>query len=384
MTTYIFFIVLSRGTEFRKEFMNLAALRSFFPSVPFLALTATAPVTTIDLLRKSLCMNNYKLISASPNRKNIFLSKQLRSDTCHGLKSYDDILLPIAYKLKEMRETYPQTIIYTKLKYCGYGYKLLERILGDNQYVNKTKNPADRLFTQFHSPQTCNMKADILSEMLKESANIRVILATSALGMGVNLPYITQVIHIGPPSSLEAYIQEIGRAGRSGVAAEAKLYFCKSDISEHKVKQGLIQESMRNFCLNESECIRTSMLTHFGFKDSDKQINCCNICCKIDVFKPRDDSNEIKKSRCLPEGNLEKITTEFDIFLAEKDIESAEPDAGEMFFNDIICYGTIIPSLLTDIEYIGNEIDLLLKYGVCNENDSSVIFNLIEKYTTRL
>ena len=104
-----------------------------------------------------------------------------------------------------MRKTYLQTIIYTKLKYCGYGYRLLERILGD-QYVNKTKNPADRLFAQFHSLQTSNMKADILSEMLKESANIRVILATSALGMGVNLPYITQVIHIGPPFLLEAYI----------------------------------------------------------------------------------------------------------------------------------------------------------------------------------
>ena len=65
-----------------------------------------------------------------------------------------------------MRKTYPQTIIYTKLKYCGYGYRLLERILGDNQYVNKTKNPADRLFAQFHSPQTSNMKADILLEML--------------------------------------------------------------------------------------------------------------------------------------------------------------------------------------------------------------------------
>ena len=363
--------------------MNLAALRSFFPSVPFLALTATAPVTTIDLLRKSLCMKNSKLISVSPNRKNIYLSKQLRSDTCHGLKSYDDILLPIAYNLKEIRKTYPQTIIYTKLKYCGYGYRLLERILGDNQYVNKTKNPADRLFAQFHSPQTSNMKADILLEMLKESANIRVILATSALGMGVNLPYITQVIHIGPPSSLEAYIQEIGRAGRSGVAAEAKLYFCKSDINEHKVKQGLMQASMRNFCLNESECIRKSLLTHFGYKDSDKQKKCCNFCCKINMSKSSD-SKEIKKLRCLPECNLEKITTELDVFLAEKDIESADPDPAEMFFNDVICYSTIFPSLLTDIEYIGSEIDLLLKYGVCNENDSSVIFKLIEKYTTKL
>ena len=88
--------------------------------------------------------------------------------------------------------------------------------------------------------------------------------------------------------------------------------------------------------------------------------------------------------RCLPEGNLEKITTELDVFLAEKDIESTEPDPAEMFFNNIISYSTIFPSLLADIEYIGSEIDLLLKYGVCNENDSSVIFKLIEKYTTKL
>jgi len=60
------------------------------------------------------------------------------------------------------------TIIYLKLKYCGYAYGLFERILKDKQCVGDTSEPAARLFAQFHAPQTSRMKKDIISETKKE------------------------------------------------------------------------------------------------------------------------------------------------------------------------------------------------------------------------
>ena len=61
------------------------------------------------------------------------------------------------------------TIIYLKLKHCGYTYGLFERILKDKQYVGDTPEPSARLFAQFHAPQTSCMKRDIIAEIKKRT-----------------------------------------------------------------------------------------------------------------------------------------------------------------------------------------------------------------------
>ena len=69
------------------------------------------------------------------------------------------------------------------LKYCVTAYRLFERVLQDEQYVDGMKDPSHRLFCQYHSPQTDKMKKDIMAEIMK------------ALRMGVDVPYVTQIIH---------------------------------------------------------------------------------------------------------------------------------------------------------------------------------------------
>ena len=96
---------------------------------------------------------------------------------------------------------------------------MVRRRYGENMYRKNS------LFAQYHSPQTAEMKEEVLLEISKRNSNIRVIFATSALGMGVNAPFIENIIHIGPPSSVEQYMQEIGRAGRKGQLAVAQLYY---------------------------------------------------------------------------------------------------------------------------------------------------------------
>lgn len=79
------------------------------------------------------------------------------------------------------------TIIYLKLKYCGYAYGLFERMLQDKQFVGETKDPAGRLFAQFHAPQTNRMKKSILSETKEENSRIRVCLQPRLLEWGLML-----------------------------------------------------------------------------------------------------------------------------------------------------------------------------------------------------
>lgn len=84
------------------------------------------------------------------------------------------------------------------------------------------------------------------------------VFATVAIGLGVNIPALRQVIHIGVPRTLEAYYQEIGRAGGDGKPAVASLFYNKSDIAANV--KGMTDE-MRAYCLDETYCLRKYLLS---------------------------------------------------------------------------------------------------------------------------
>ena len=74
------------------------------------------------------------------------IDKKIRFSNHLGNESYRAILEPIAFELATQREKYPMTIIYLKLKYCGYAYTLFEKRLKENQFVRESKEPTARLF----------------------------------------------------------------------------------------------------------------------------------------------------------------------------------------------------------------------------------------------
>ncbi|XP_057296120.1 uncharacterized protein LOC130625054 [Hydractinia symbiolongicarpus] len=219
-----------KGEDFRKNFSELSTLKALFPDAVTLALTATATPDTVEYLIKSLALITYKVIAVSPNRKNVYLNIQRRPNSNLGLKGFEVILKPLAEKLNVQREHYPMTIIYMHLRYCGYGYKLFENVIR-NHYVGDNICPRARLFAQFHASCTSQMKEVILKELKKSDSRIRVVFATTALCMGVDAPNISNIIHISPPSTLESFVQEIGRGGRNGVACDSLLYFNNSDLA---------------------------------------------------------------------------------------------------------------------------------------------------------
>ena len=128
--------------------------------------------------------------------------------------------------------------------------KLFSDILGEKSYfppgVIKHENC---LFTQFHSPQTELMKQ---LQGPDKSRSIRVVFATVAIGIGVNIHNIRHVIHITVPRTIECYYQEIGCARRGGKPTKASLYYSGHNISLNKPG---MTSAMCGFCSQDDKCL---------------------------------------------------------------------------------------------------------------------------------
>ena len=251
-------------------------LGAFFPNAVMVALTATANGMDRVKIKNSLHMNNTVEVIGNPDRKNIFYDKVLRETD--ELSSFESILRPIENKLLDENVNYPLTIIYLPLRWCGFAYKLFENILGKAQYYPPGSDaiPERRLFAQYHAPQTLAMKEMILAQLTSELSTIRIIFATVAIGMGVDIPSIREIIHIGPPSSIQQYFQETGRAGRDGKPSTAILYYNNRDIAKNKH----IGDDMRGYCKLEDQCLRKFLLDYLNCG----QLLCpmiCHSCCSF-------------------------------------------------------------------------------------------------------
>ena len=199
--------------------------------------------------------------------------------------------MPIAKDLLKEKNEYPLTTVYVPLRLCGFAYKLFEYVLGVEQYfpIGCLPIPSNRLFAQFHAPQTNQMKEEILQQLCSKCSIIRVVFATVAIGMGVDIPDIRQIIHVVPPCSMKAYFQETGRAGRDGKSSSPCLFYNNRDIAKNRVA---MNDDMRNFCSSDDICLRKLLLTSM---DSEQTVPvkllhlCCSVCkeqCKcVKMFK---------------------------------------------------------------------------------------------------
>ena len=297
----------------------------------------------------------------------------MRLDTIYGKEGYRKILTPIAEQLKAQQVDYPLTIIYMKLQYCAFAYNLFESILREDQFINENKVPKNRLFAQFHAPQTGRMKEEILSEITSENSNIRVLFCTTALGMGVNAPMIKSIIHCNPPSTIETYMQQIGRAGRQqGLIGEATLYYANSDISTKNLEKGHIDKDMIEYCKSE-DCLRSTLLEHFGYEKRQLE-RCCSMCQPI--FQR--ESNQVSNEVCRKVNDLDVLTRSFNLILADYDEEDHDP----LFFMDTDDLSSRLMNVLDHIEELKSKDDLLHIYGIWDETVMSNVYDVIKQNTT--
>ena len=119
-----------------------------------------------------------------------------------------------------------------------------------------------------------------MNSLLEPEGLIRIVVATTSLGMGVNIKDIEYVIHIGPLTDIEDYIQAIGRAGRDGRTSTAILYFTGHQL-------GKCSKAMKTYARCQDGCLREALYEQFDTKPKkpDELHHCCAFCkgkCKCD------------------------------------------------------------------------------------------------------
>ncbi|MBC7262467.1 MAG: RecQ family ATP-dependent DNA helicase, partial [Chloroflexi bacterium] len=207
------------GHDFRPDYLYISEARRALGNPPLLALTATAaPRVRSDILQR---LGQMRVITGDVMRSN------LRLEVFHA-HNRDEKL---QHLLMFCRNEHGAGIVYARSRaHCEELAEILR-----SQGVSAT-----------HYHAGIENRAEVQDQFMND--RVRVIVATVAFGMGIDKPDIRFIIHFDPPSSLEAYYQEAGRAGRDGLLARCVLMYAPSDraiLTRHSHQDALSEDLLR-------------------------------------------------------------------------------------------------------------------------------------------
>ena len=203
-----------KKSAFRIWYSRLNELRSLVPQgTPFLALTATATRQTRDQIFEMLEIESPVELIESPNRPNITYVVQKIDNSTPMIDNFRYL----AYEIRLKSLSTKRTIIYCQtIKQCCVIYNIFNLELGNLMYIGGNRDPKNRMVEMLHSNTPQSVKKHVMHMFSESDSHLRILVATIAYGMGVNSKNVTRVIHFGPSSTVEAYVQKSGRCGRQG------------------------------------------------------------------------------------------------------------------------------------------------------------------------
>ncbi len=255
------------GHDFRPDYRDLGRLAELFPGVPRLAVTATADARTREDIVRSLRLGEAKVFVDSFARPNLQLSA-LRKESASRARTDEAVAQLVARRPGQ-----------SGVVYCG------------------SRDGADRLAADllgrgfpaiaYHAGLDGRERDRRLARFLGEDGAVMV--ATIAFGMGVDKPDVRFVIHADPPSSIEAYWQEIGRAGRDGEPADGITLYGPSDIAwalrridgrpmEPDVKAAQILKTRQLFRMLDGASCRAMAVRHYFGEAEAAPCGVCDLC----------------------------------------------------------------------------------------------------------
>ena len=170
----------------------------------------------------------------------------------------EETLAPLVEQIRRERNLMDRVLLFCQ-KYDDVTH-VYHFMLGKEAYhpIGAPNLVKYRLIDMFTACTHPSVKEGIVSAFTKTDSPLRIVIATIAFGMGLDCPNVRKVIHWGPPSDIESYLQETGRAGRDGAQSTALLYYNTSDLrAQH------IEGTMKAYCRNTDCCRRELILREF-------------------------------------------------------------------------------------------------------------------------